>query len=244
MKLIKNIPNAITLLNLSCGVYAIVMLFGQKVQIACLLIWVAAILDFLDGFTAKLLHAHSEIGKQLDALADMVTFGVAPGLLLYQLIAFSCHYQADALVISETRYLPAFFVIIAAAVRLGRFNISPVIPGQFSGLATPAMGCFVASLPLIAFMNNTSINAFLLNTYVLYGLVLLLSFLMVSELPLLNFKPEKWVVKGNEMRIVLIVIALPAIILFKYAAGPIIFAAYLLLSFIEFSFLRKTKSTN
>jgi CDP-diacylglycerol--serine O-phosphatidyltransferase len=243
MKILKHLPNAITLLNLSCGLYAIVLLFGQKIQIACLLVFLAAIFDFLDGFAAKLLKAHSELGKQLDSLADVVTFGVVPSLILYQLVAYAYQYQSNAIGINDAYFIPAFLIALSAAVRLGRFNSSPVIAGQFSGLPTPAIACLVATLPLIAFMNNTFLNEWLLNPYVLYGLVLLLCFFMVSELPLLSFKTEKWTVKGNESRIALLIISIISIALLNYAAGPIIFVAYLLCSFIEFSILQKAKKT-
>jgi CDP-diacylglycerol---serine O-phosphatidyltransferase len=240
IKLVKQIPNLLTLTNLFLGCAAIVQTFSERTHIACLLIFAAAILDFLDGFVARALDAQSEMGKQLDSFADCVTFGVVPGMILYQLLANSFVIKANAFDTSIAYFLPAFLVSCMAAYRLARFNISEGKPDRFNGIPSPAMALFVACLPMIIFYSgNQKITNLILNSNVLYAIIVVLSYLMVSSHQLFKLSPKAMNPKKNAMRFVLIALSIISILLLKWMAALVIMPAYLILSKIEFSFLNK-----
>ncbi|GAO41286.1 CDP-alcohol phosphatidyltransferase family protein [Flavihumibacter petaseus] len=245
----KQIPNIFTLLNLVFGCLAIVVILQngiafntgsngeylldlpERIWLAALFIGLAAVIDFLDGFVARLLKASSEMGKQLDSLADVVSFGVAPGLILYQFLRLSIARESHALDTGVVWLLPAVLVPCAAAYRLARFNIDTSQSYGFKGVPVPAVGLVVASLPLIYWHTEsvTLINL-LMNRWFLYVIIILLSFLMVSKLPLMAFKFRDYSVKNNLARYLVLAIALLALIFLKWAAMPVIFLAYIVLS--------------
>ena len=188
----KNIPNLFTLLNLVFGCLAIVFILQngititvssdgtqlldipEKIWMASLFIGLAAVVDFLDGFVARLFKASSEMGKQLDSLADLVSFGVAPGMILYQFLRLSLAQEDGGVDISFIWLLPAFILPVAAAWRLARFNLDTEQSFSFKGLPVPAAGIFVAALPLIYWnVNQTWIYELLLNKWFLYALSLI-----------------------------------------------------------------------
>ncbi|MFM2224992.1 MAG: hypothetical protein RJA07_1194 [Bacteroidota bacterium] len=240
IRLVKQIPNLLTLTNLFLGCVAIVQTFAQRTHIACLLIFAAALLDFFDGFIARALDAQSEMGKQLDSLADCVTFGVAPGMILYQLLANSFVIKSDAFDTPIAYFLPAFLVSCMAAYRLARFNIAEGKPDRFNGIPSPAMALFVACLPMIVFYSgHQRINNFILNSNVLYGLIIMLSYLMVSKHHFFKLTPKAMNTKTNAMRYVLILIAIVSIVWLKWVAALVIMPSYFILSTIEFSFFNK-----
>ena len=139
MKTIKrNIPNFITILNLVCGISSIIVLFKSELIYSGILIFVGAIFDLVDGLLARALNVKSEIGKHLDSFADMVTFGVAPGILMYQLIS------NQSLEIVEFAYI-AFLIPIFSSLRLSKFNIDNRQTTSFIGLPTPAAAIFISS---------------------------------------------------------------------------------------------------
>lgn len=158
-----------------------------RIATACILLFVAAGIDFLDGFLARVLKAQSEIGKELDSLADMITFGVVPGLMMFQLMARAFTRSADAFSSPVALHALGFLLTAFAALRLARFNTTESRPG-FTGLPTPAMALLVASLPMIALTDTTGIGAQLDNKWVLIGITVLVSLLMVSSIPLLSLK--------------------------------------------------------
>ena len=178
------------------------------------------------------------MGKQLDSLADVVSFGVAPGLILYQLLRISFAQEADGMDTSIVWLLPSMLFPMAAAWRLARFNIDTVKREGFEGVPTPAAGLLIASLPLLLLYNEFNIQAVLLNKWVLYGISLLSSWLMISRLPLLNLKFNSLDFAVNKSRYILIGLALISIPLLKWAAIPFIFLAY-----IAVSLLFKNKTT-
>src|SRR5580658_6317297 len=203
----KNIPNFFTLLNLVFGCIAVILILqngitimynadGQqyigtpeKVAVASLFIGLAALVDFLDGLVARLFKAVSPMGKQLDSLADVVSFGVAPGMILYQFLRMSFGRQEDGLDVSVGWLLPALFIPCAAAYRLAKFNIDETQAYGFKGVPAPAAGLLIASLPLIAwYTTSPTVAAALQNKWVLYGLILLVAWLMTSKLPLMAMK--------------------------------------------------------
>jgi CDP-diacylglycerol--serine O-phosphatidyltransferase len=247
----KQIPNLFTLLNLVFGCLAIVftmqngimitvnaggtelLYIPEKIWMASLFIGLAAVVDFLDGFVARLFKASSEMGKQLDSLADLVSFGVAPGLIIYQFLRLSFAQQEGGLDVSLFWLLPAFLLPCAAAWRLARFNLDTSQSFSFKGMPVPAVGLFVASLPLIYWnVNEESIRNLLLSKWVLYGLVLLLSWLMVSTLPLMALKFKDFSLKNNLPKYLLGVIAIAAVLILKWLAAPVIVLAYVLISLL------------
>jgi CDP-diacylglycerol---serine O-phosphatidyltransferase len=248
---LESIPNLFTLLNLVFGSIAIifilqngidVMYTGDNKQIidipenvwmASLFIGMAAVVDFLDGFVARLFRATSEMGKQLDSLADMVSFGVAPGLIIYQFLRMSYAQQTDALDTSLIWLLPALLLPCAAAWRLARFNLDTSQTFSFKGLPVPAAGIFVASFPVIYWnVNEPWIISLLLNKWFLYGVVLLLSFLMISRLPLMSLKFKSYAWADNWPKYLLVIISVAAMVLLKWMAVPVMVLAYVLLSLL------------
>jgi CDP-diacylglycerol--serine O-phosphatidyltransferase len=247
----KSIPNLFTLLNLVFGCLAVVFILQngiiitadpegtqllnipEKIWMASLFIGLAAVVDFLDGFVARLFNASSEMGKQLDSLADLVSFGVAPGMILYQFLRLSLAQQENGLDTSIIWLLPAFLLPCAAAWRLARFNLDSSQSYSFKGLPVPAVGLVVASLPLIYWnVNEAWVLQLLLNKWFLYGLVVLLSGLMVSTLPLMAMKFKDFTWQNNTPRYLLIVVAVAAVVLLKWMAAPVIVLAYVLLSLL------------
>jgi CDP-diacylglycerol--serine O-phosphatidyltransferase len=232
MNIKKHIPNTITCGNLFCGCLAVVSaLHGNLVQ-ASYLVGLAAVLDFFDGFTARLLNVHSEIGKQLDSLADVVSFGVAPGIVVFSLLS-NMAINPDFALPHYTIYI-AFLIPVFSALRLAKFNIDTRQTDSFIGVPTPASSMMICSLPLIqqfqpkigSFNTVETIN----NPYFLIGLTLILSYLMVAELPLfaLKFKDFSWT--NNQLRYSFLIISLIMLILFKFIAIPISLFLYVMLS--------------
>ena len=247
----KQIPNLFTLLNLVFGCLAIVftlqngimitvdaqgtelLYIPEKIWMASLFIGLAAVVDFLDGFVARLFNASSEMGKQLDSLADLVSFGVAPGLIIYQFLRLSFAQEEGGLDISLFWLLPAFILPCAAAWRLARFNLDTSQSYSFKGMPVPAVGIFFAALPLIYWnVNKAWIQNLLLNKWFLYGLLFLFSWLMVSTLPLMALKFKNFSLKSNFPKYLLVVIAIAAILILKWLAAPVIVLTYVILSLL------------
>ncbi|MDO9374883.1 MAG: CDP-alcohol phosphatidyltransferase family protein [Ferruginibacter sp.] len=249
----KQIPNIFTLLNLFFGCIAIVFALQtesiiiytndeftssfnipEKLAYASLFLYVAALVDFLDGFVARFFNVCSEMGKQLDSLADVVSFGVAPGVLLFQLLRMSLIREENGLDASIGWLLPAFVLSCAAAYRLAKFNLDTTQHYGFKGVPTPAVGLLIASFPLILHYSSNllNINGWLINKWVLYVVIIVLSWLMVSNLSIMAFKFKDYTVKNNVPKIILIVIALLSIVFLKWLAVPVIFIAYIILSLL------------
>ncbi|HKB44031.1 MAG TPA: CDP-alcohol phosphatidyltransferase family protein [Chitinophagaceae bacterium] len=247
----KQIPNLFTLLNLVFGCLAIIFILQngitiiadnngtqlinipEKTWMASLFIGLAALVDFLDGFIARLFKASSEIGKQLDSLADLVSFGVAPGMIIYQFLRLSFSQQEDGLDVSMLWLIPALLLPCAAAYRLARFNLDSSQAFSFKGLPVPAVGILVASLPLIYWnVNEAWVIKLLLNKWFLYAFILLLSYLMVSNLPMLSLKFKDFSVKNNLPKYILVVITIIAVAILQWIAVPVVLLAYVLVSLL------------
>ena len=244
----KHIPNFFTLLNLICGCLAVIFILQtgetliesdegtwvpqlpEKIWWGSILIGIAAVIDFLDGFVARLFRATSEMGKQLDSLADVVSFGVAPGMILYQLLRISFVQEEHGLDTSFWALAPALIFPAAAAWRLARFNTGSATDTDFTGVPSPAAGLFVASLPLIMFYNYFNVNTVLVSTWTLYAIIIVISWLMISNVKFLKLKFSRPSSKGNVPNIVLVVIAVIAGIVLKWLAVPVVFLAYVILS--------------
>ena len=238
MTIKKYIPNIITSLNLISGLIAITLIFDKNFLMAGVLIVIAAVFDFLDGMAARLLDARSEFGKQLDSLADVVSFGVAPGLLIFQMISIHCAGSCNILEKSGIAPYFALLIPLCAALRLAKFNIDIRQEEHFIGLPTPANALFFASVPLVIFLQPDLFSiipldfmtVFFSNTRVLAMLAVFFSYLMISDFQLfsMKFKTMSW--KGNEARYIFIILSVLLVILFSLSAVPLIILAYLILS--------------
>lgn len=251
----EELPNIITLLNLVCGCIAIVLLLqngisiieteptpdnplGQTISLlpesiylAPLFIALAAVADFFDGFVARALGAGSEMGKQLDSLADVVSFGVAPSIIIYQLLRLSMAKEDGGLDASFLWLAPAFILAAAAAYRLAKFNIDTRQSHCFRGTPVPSVGLAVAAFPLIYWTsNNATVLSLMTNKWLLYGIVLLLSWLMVSDLPIMSNKPREKSFRGLLPQLLVLVTAIVSALFLGWFAAPVTFAAFVILS--------------
>jgi CDP-diacylglycerol--serine O-phosphatidyltransferase len=244
----KQIPNLFTLLNLVFGCIAIVYILQtgetivlidgiarnvnlpEKIAMGALFIFAAGLVDFLDGFLARAFKAQSGMGEQLDSLSDMVSFGVAPGMILYQLLRIGFAQEQNALDIPLIAILPAFIFTCAVAWRLAKFNISTNQTVSFRGVPSPASGLVVASFPLIIWYSSLDLRLYLINPWVLYAFIALLSFLMLSNKSFMAMKFKDYSFRNNQPRYLLLVLSLIAIILLQWLAVPLIFLLYVVLS--------------
>ncbi|SFG51759.1 CDP-diacylglycerol--serine O-phosphatidyltransferase [Pontibacter chinhatensis] len=228
----KHIPNAITCLNLFSGCLALYFAFKGELVITAYLVGLAAVFDFLDGMVARLIGAYSEIGKQLDSLADVVSFGVVPGAILFILLQ-----RADASFFGipvESFAFFGFVVTIFSALRLAKFNIDTRQTDSFIGLPTPACTLLVASLPLILETTDGLLAyEIILNPVVLVTLTVILSYLLVAELPLFALKFKNFTWQDNAIRFVFLGLSVLLVVLLQYAAIPFIILLYVLLSVIK-----------
>jgi len=245
MKIKNHIPNFITLLNLFAGLLSIYYGMIDELQFAGMMIFVAAVFDFFDGFMARLLNAKSEIGVQLDSLADMVSFGVAPAFILFHTI----EYSIDLTGISTWEYLPftAFIIPLFSALRLAKFNIDEEQQTSFIGMPTPAVAILLASFPIIILTclveDKGLYYDILTNPYFLAGIAVVSSLLMVSKLPMfaLKFTSVSWA--ENQTRYIFIILSVFLIFLLKLAAIPLIILLYLLVSLGFFLFKKNERKS-
>jgi CDP-diacylglycerol--serine O-phosphatidyltransferase len=255
----KQIPNLFTLLNLFFGCIAIVFAtqsgltplydgagipitdsmgnqfinLPEKIWFASIFIMAAAVVDFLDGFVARLLKASSEMGKQLDSLADVVSFGVAPSIVVFQFLRLCYAQQENGLDTSMLVLLPAFILPCAGAYRLARFNIDPHQSEVFKGLPIPSAGLIIAALPLVYWFEEPGwMVSILQNKWFWYALIIILSWLMVSKLPLLSLKFKDFGLKNNLPKLLLAVAAVISALLLKWLAIPVVITIYIIVSLI------------
>ena len=232
----KHIPNFITTLNLFSGCIGIIVALQYRVDYAAYFIALAALFDFMDGMAARLLHVKSEIGKELDSLADVVSFGVLPGIIIYQLMAHSPNTPAYGSFLSIFSLL-ALIIPILSAVRLAKFNLDTRQTTSFIGLPVPANALFLGSLPLIKMQAgyNDSLSwltAITDNYYVLAIIAIGMSLLLVSEIPLISLKFRNLKFAENKPQFILVAFSVIAFALFTFAAIPLIILAYILLSLV------------
>ncbi len=235
----KHIPNLITLGNLLCGTIATIAAVNGNFEMAALSVTIGIILDFLDGFFARMLHVSGDLGKQLDSLADMVTSGVVPGIVMFSLLQENSlnlfEKSADTLNIASfsTGYLPYFGLLLtlAACYRLANFNIDTRQTNSFIGLPTPAMSLFVISLPLIPiYSDNQFFIDLIQNNYLLFGITLVLSFLMNAEIPLFSLKFKNYKVNENILKYVFLFVSILMILFLEVLAIPLVIILYVVLS--------------
>ncbi|WP_044203790.1 CDP-diacylglycerol--serine O-phosphatidyltransferase [Flammeovirga sp. OC4] len=224
----KHIPNAITCGNLISGCIGISFCFEGDLFLGAAMILVGATFDFFDGFAARMLKVSSPMGKELDSLADMVTFGVLPAVILYQLLL-----QVELLADTHTTYLPYIAYLIAAfsAIRLANFNIDERQSDGFIGVPTPANALLIGSLPLIL-RYYPEFSPYILNKYLLIGIAVVMSYLLNAEIPLVSLKFKNFGWKGNEPRYTLIGVSVLLLIFLQVAALPLIVVTQVLVSII------------
>ncbi|WP_454966566.1 CDP-alcohol phosphatidyltransferase family protein [Capnocytophaga leadbetteri] len=224
----RHIPNIITLCNLLCGCIAVIYAAGGNVYVAGGWVLLGIFFDFFDGFFARLLKVKSEIGLQLDSLADMVTSGVVPGITMYQMLQMSDIMKStNAWVV----YLPyiGFFITLASAYRLANFNIDTRQTTGFIGLPTPANALFIISLAVI---QSTGTIMLLHGTWVLLVITIISSYLLNANLPLFALKFKDYSFKNNAVKYIFLAISVLLIAILKVIAVPIIILLYILLSLI------------
>lgn len=235
-------PNALTIINLLLGCAAIVTVFrGENEYIAGWLIFLAALFDFFDGFVAKALNAKSNFGIQLDSLADVVSFGVAPSIILFNwiiLVLTKLSDQSTFEIVSSSLsqdilLFCSMFFVIGSAIRLARFNVSETGQTNFSGLPTPAAAMIVAAIWLIlGSTENESIRAIILNIYFVLALILILVVWMVSSIRMLSLKFNGYSLKKNLLQYLLILTGIILIVVFRVEGILFTLLLYLVLSLI------------
>ena len=223
------VPNTITAMNLLAGVIATIMAAKGETSIAAFLIIAASVFDFLDGMAARLLHSYSEIGKQLDSLADVVSFGVAPASVLISM-AGTANSSINIFIV----YAAILLIPVAGAFRLAKFNIDTRQSESFLGLPIPANAIFFASLAIVTgYGSYQGVNQLMLNPFFLISTSILFSWLMISEIPMFSLKVKhvKW--EGNQLRILFLALCLILVITLRLYALPLIIIVYILLSAIN-----------
>jgi len=248
----KHLPNILTLANLIFGCMAITFTLSlhpsfsttgddvwfiegmEQLYLGGLFIGLAAFMDMLDGFAARALNSFSPIGKDLDSLADIVSFGVAPSMILFQLLWRSYMIEPGAMETPMLAMAPAFLVACFAALRLARFNHAATKQtAWFNGMPVPATGLIVASLPFLLFYNGDSIlGRFFENRWVLYGFIILLCWLMVSGIKFL-----KWMAPGKGIaawwpQIIMLLVLIVGGIFLQFAIIPVVFLIYIVSSMV------------
>jgi len=247
----KHLPNLLTLCNLFAGCTAIAFILDsqpfqvlinseyyyvtgtEQAYLGALFIGLAAVCDLLDGLAARTLRLHSPIGKDLDSLADVVSFGVAPAMILFKMLWASWMLEENALDIPMLLMSPAFLVACFAALRLARFNVrSPRQDGSFSGMPVPAVGLLVASFPLINFYNPYGLGSYLQGRWTLYIVIAVLCWLMVSGIRFFKLIPARWQPAYVWPQLVLAVVTLALAPFLRIAVVPLAFCLYIVLSLV------------
>jgi CDP-diacylglycerol--serine O-phosphatidyltransferase len=258
---IKNIPNGLTSLNLISGCIAIALAFHGMLSYAGYFILAAAVFDFFDGMVARSLKVHSPIGKELDSLADVVSFGVAPSIILLQLMAKSLMPQQDVFIgffesfsssemdpltkifmyrnVVEFGFWTYFFlatpllIAVFSAVRLAKFNIDTRQTTSFIGLPTPANAIFILSLGFISeTVKNPTVQGIIIHPMTLFFVSAIFSYLLVCEMPMFAIKFKNFGIKDNALKYGFIVVSLILLAIFKLYALPIVILLYILVSFV------------
>ncbi len=241
MNIKKHIPNLLTLGNLLCGTIAIIFAIKGDFVTTAILVTTGIGFDFFDGFAARILNVQGELGKQLDSLADMVTSGVVPGIVMLQLLVNALNIDAAGyfgidMYESTGSYLPylGLLLTLGACYRLANFNIDTRQSDSFIGIPTPAMTLFVISLPLITEFSTQSFYLDIIhNQYFLILITVLLTFLMNAEIPLFALKFKTFGFKENILKYVFLLMSILMLIVLKFVAIPLIIIMYVALSMVN-----------
>lgn len=229
----KHLPNALTLANLFCGCCALLYTFYWQPEMAAMFTAASFVFDYLDGMVARALKVSSPLGKELDSLADVVSFGVVPAAMLYRLLSGDVSISAAfGHSFVEVNALPAFVLAAFSAFRLGKFNLDTRQGNYFLGLSTPACTVFVLGLALAAHHDRFGLKEIIENQWFLYGLVVLLSGLLVSEIPMFGMKIKRFDLKSNLFNLGFLILFAVLILFLKELALSAIIVCYLVLSVI------------
>jgi CDP-diacylglycerol--serine O-phosphatidyltransferase len=249
----KHLPNLLTIANLFCGCIAITFVLsaqnfttsfhvGEYIEVPAIeqpywgsvFVFLAAFFDLLDGYAARALKVFSPIGKDLDSLADIVSFGVAPSMMLFKMLWAAYMVQPEAMDVSMVAMSPAFLIAVFSALRLARFNISAAQQTRFfSGMPTPAVGLFVATFPLILWQNPLDLGNYLYSPWLIYLIIGLLCWLMVSKISFFKFMPASWSLGQIWPQLIILIVAVGCFPILKFAAIAAAFILYITLSFIH-----------
>ena len=244
----KHIPNFVTLLNVLSGSIAVLFAVNGNMPATALFVFLGIFFDFFDGLLARKLNVQSELGLQLDSLADMITSGLVPGLVMFHLLSFTVgdfnlntnSAQWSDSLFGTIQWLPflGLLITLASAYRLATFNISTNQSDHFIGLPTPANALLILSFPLILeYQDNDIINSIILNQWFLIGVTLLSCYLLNAKINLIALKFKTWNFKDNAARYLLIILTIVLLVIFKFAGIPLIILLYLLLSLVSRSFI-------
>ena len=240
MNIKRSIPNIFTLLNLLSGTIAVIFAVQGQLVIAAYLVFLGIFFDFFDGFFARLLNVQGELGKQLDSLADVVTSGVVPGIVLFQLLKSKNAIEIfNTEIVSwqtnEVEFLPfiGLAVTLAAAYRLAKFNIDERQTSSFIGLPTPAAALVVLSLPLILeYSAFETASIIIQNKWFLILLTAILCYLMNAEIPLFSLKFKNYTWKDNKVKFIFIILTAILLVIFQFIAIPMIILLYVFISLL------------
>ncbi len=239
MNIKRHIPNLLTLGNLLCGTIAIIFAIKGDFVSTAILVAIGIGFDFFDGFAARILNVQGELGKQLDSLADMVTSGVVPGIVMLQLLISALHIDSEGYFgdeINNNNYLPylGLLLTLGACYRLANFNIDTRQSDSFIGIPTPAMTLFVISLPLIVeFSSQLFFINLIENQYFLILITILLTVLMNAEIPLFALKFKTFGLKENTLKYIFLLVSILMLVLLKFVAIPLIILFYVAISVIS-----------
>jgi CDP-diacylglycerol---serine O-phosphatidyltransferase len=236
----KHVPNFITLCNLASGLIALMYAFDTNWLMAFVWVAIGIFFDFWDGFFARFLKAQSPVGLQLDSLADMVTSGVVPGLIMFQMLANIVDLREEYNLSAENFYMgmlpyAGFIITLASCYRLAKFNVDTRQTDSFIGLPTPANALFIMSLPIILHHSNGEGFIFetLSNPYVLVGITFLSAFMLNAEIPLFSLKVKYFNWETNKIQVIFLIVSVLLLFFFQYLAIPLIILFYVLLSAIN-----------
>jgi CDP-diacylglycerol--serine O-phosphatidyltransferase len=217
----RHVPNLLTCCNLVCGCLGIVFVLEERDIPAAYFVWLACIFDFFDGFAARMLKVTSPIGRELDSLADVVSFGVLPSLVMYKMISSS----TDSAVIPYA----ALAIAVFSALRLAIFNVDETQRDSFRGLNTPANSLFITALPLL----YNEVGRWLYDTSVLVAITVIFSLLLVSRIEFFALKFRNFSWHDNKLRFTFLILAVLLLIVLQIAAIPVIIILYILLSLMD-----------
>ena len=223
----NQIPNALTLLNVFCGACALVSILNGRYTEGVTFLVVCLIADFLDGFAARLLNVKSEMGKELDSLADMVSFGVVPAAILYKLLT-----TATIFSFMQASYYPllAFVITAFSCYRLAKFNLDTRQTTDFIGLNTPTNTLFFVGLLFIKINHIEGLDDLTSNATFLYALIPISSYLLISEIPMFSLKIKGFQWTGNEARFIFGIVAVLLLLLMREAAIALLVVLYVLIN--------------
>lgn len=246
MSLKRHIPNTVTLLNLLCGCIAVIYAVYGNLIAATVFVFLGIFFDFFDGLLARKLNVQSPLGIQLDSLADVVTSGVVPGVIMFKLISLATeaphlgeytdtwttamHWKGFNMSVLP---LIGLLIALASAYRLAKFNIDEDQQSYFKGLPVPANTLIIVSLPLILeYQNSDIMNAIIINKWFLIGLTLLSCYLLNSNIKLFALKFKDWSFQANATRYIFLILSIVCLVILHFAAIPLIIALYILLSLL------------